>query len=401
MTFSYWQQTARAATAPYDVVVIGGGIIGCSVAYWLSQHRPGLRVAIVEAHTLGAGASGRNAGFMLQGTDTDYLSDIERYGERTARRLWHFTRESRELIEAELTGEAFDLVTQGSLTVADTEEQDERLRKSVAPMRGAGAPVVYLEPSETNRRLRANGFRGSLYVTSGAMLNPLRLVRHIAAQSGADVLEHHPVQHLSRSGDRVTVETPARQLEAGHVVLALGAYLPELVPALGSYVRPVRAQMLATEATEDVLQVPAYTHDGEFYIRQAPDGTVLLGGARHRHAEAEVGYDDRTTPAVQADLERYLHTHFPWAQSLGVRYRWSGTMGFSPDGLPVVGPLPDLPGSVWATGFTGHGMSYGFRFGRLLADLLLGESNPDGYSLFAASRFDTEELHSTSSASAA
>jgi glycine/D-amino acid oxidase-like deaminating enzyme len=95
---------------------------------------------------------------------------------------------------------------------------------------------------------------------------------------------------------------------------------------------------------------------------------------------------------VQHTLEQYLHEHFPWTEGLAVERRWSGTMGFSPDGRPVVGPVPGLDGSFFATGFTGHGMGYGFRMGRLLAELATGTDRPDGYDLFTADRFEAEPV---------
>lgn len=71
-----------------------------------------------------------------------------------------------------------------------------------------------------------------------------------------------------------------------------------------------------------------------------------------------------------------------------VDLRWSGIMGFSPDGLPVLGPVPGLAGSFFAAGFSGHGMAYGFRFGKLLADLMADREDVDGADLFSADRFD-------------
>lgn len=394
MSVSFWQQTARADVATYDVIVVGGGIVGCSTAYWLRRRRSRLRVALVEAQSIGHGATGRNAGFLLQGTDTDYLTDIDTYGSHRAKQLWRFTRNNRNLIESELRGQAIELVARGSLLVAGQEDEDFRLQASVPPLRTIGAPVVYLSPKETNRRLGAEGFRGSLFVTSGAMVNPMRLVQHIASTSRAHVLEYHPVKEVTPEGDHYRLETAGgRRLEAEQVVLALGAYLPRLVPALAPYVRPMRAQMLATApAATQRVRVPAYTHAGEFYIRQAQSGEVLIGGGRRSHADEEVGYDDATTPAVQEDLECYLHRHFPWARTLAIEQRWSGTMGFSPDRLPVVGAVPGQPGNFWAGGFTGHGMSYGFRMGKLLAALVLGDTQPEGYDLFTAERFDETSL---------
>jgi glycine/D-amino acid oxidase-like deaminating enzyme len=388
MTLSFWHRQAQAPEEAFDVAVVGGGIIGCSTAYWLRQLRPSARIAIVEAGRLAAGASGRNAGFLLQGSGPDYVAAIERYGAEQARRLWHFTRENRALIAAELQPSAFHLETSGSLTVAGTAEEDERLQESVSRMRQDGAPVAYIPPDATNQRLMAQHFFGALYVPSGGMLDPVALVRHIASASEARVLEHHRVVEMSGGEGRVELLTPVRRIRAEQVVLALNAYLPTLVPALRQFVRPVRAQMLSTAPMPSRwLPVPAYTHEGYYYVRQRPDGTVLLGGARHLHRASEVGYADETTEALQRDLEAYLHRHFPQMRGRPVRHRWSGVMGFSPDGLPSYGAVPGHPGCLWAAGFTGHGLAYGFHFGRLLAQVVAGQSALEGSDLFAADRF--------------
>ncbi|PEN14092.1 FAD-dependent oxidoreductase [Longibacter salinarum] len=390
MTVSIWQQAQRRRAVAYDVAVVGGGIVGCSTAYWLRQRDPSLRVAIVDANSLGAGASGRNAGFVLLGTHEDYLSAIREYGERTAHRLWQFTRENRRLI-SELDGSTFGWREKGSLTVAGDEEEDDRLRRALPYMRAAGIPVVYLGPSETMERLHAQGFHGSLYCTTGAAVDPLRLVRYLAAESGADALTHHRVTKLHSEGGGVVLDTPRLQVKAERAVLAAGAYVPQIVPSLQQYVRPVRAQMLATHpAPDQLLSSPVYSHDGYFYARQLDGGTILAGGGRYQHRETEVGYEDATTPAVQADIERYLHTHFPWTTNLRIESRWSGTMGFSPDNRPVVGRVPNCPSCLYATGFTGHGMGYGVRMGQMLADTLVQDEPPKSYKLFTAERFQSK-----------
>jgi glycine/D-amino acid oxidase-like deaminating enzyme len=390
MTVSFWQRLSGDADVGCDIAVVGGGIIGVSTAYWLRRLRPELKVVLVEAGRLASGASGRNAGFLLQGTATDYVSDMARYGAEKARRLWQFTRENRDLILGTLRGRAFSLEESGSLIVAGSVEEDTRLQACVSPMRADGLPVAYLPAAEVRRRIQAQGFEGALYVPSGAMVNPVQLVQHIAAESGAQVLEYHRVLDLTASRGRLRLDTVQRRVRASQVVLCLNAYLPQILPALARYVRPVRAQMLATEPLPPRwLTVPVYTHEGFFYLRQQPDSTLLLGGARHLHVDAEVGYEDQTTAALQADLEAYLIRHFSHTAGFRVKQRWSGTMGFSPDHLPVVGQVPGLPGSLFATGFTGHGMGFGFRFGRLLAETALGQPHPEGLDLFTAARFST------------
>lgn len=384
MTRSYWQRQHQAAERIADIAIVGGGVIGCATAFWLRRLRSPLRLVLLEARALADGASGRNAGFILPGASADFLKDCQRYGETRARKLWQFTRENRSLLLRELDPAAFDWENSGALIVAGSAEEEARLQQAVALLRSDGIPVIFLTSAEVNRRLQAQGYRGGLYLPEGGCLDPVAFVRYLAIQSAATVLTHHPVLALTSCGEGVRLETPYGAIRAGQVLLAVNAYLPRLLPEAAAYVRPVRAQMLATEpAHQRWIPYPVYSHDGFFYLRQLRDGTLLLGGARHLHLEEEVGYNDVTTDALQADLERYLHAYFPQTTELRVRYRWSGTMGFSPDGLPIIDQIPGLPGSYWIAGFSGHGMGYGFRMGRLLAELLLGQSQPEGYELFA------------------
>lgn len=385
---SYWQIHSKGPEHRCDVAVIGGGIVGCSAAYWLAKTRPECRITIVERGSLASGASGRNAGFLLQGVGSDYLLDCRRYGPERAKRLYRFTRENRDLILSEV-GSAAQIESSGSLVVAGSEEEDHRLREAVGLMRSDGAPAMYFSREETNRRISGRGFLGSLYAPSGAMFNPVSLVQAIATRSGANLLENHLVEHVESSQDGVLIETPVRLIRANRVIVAVNAWLPTLFPSLNRFVRPVRAQMLATTAfPQRWLDVPVYSHDGFYYVRQSRSGVLLAGGARHRHEAVEVGYDGVVTNPVQNDIEEYLRRHFPKAEGLQVDSRWSGVMGFSPDGLPVYGMLPGIEGSVWASGFTGHGMAYGFRFGKLLAEVASGQADSDSADLFGMNRFD-------------
>jgi glycine/D-amino acid oxidase-like deaminating enzyme len=342
---------------------------------------------LIEKARLAHGASGRNAGFLLQGTDADFARTVEQRGVEQARRLWQFTQENRDALVDALAGADVGLEYSGSLTVAGDAAEDDRLRTAADLLRRDGVEAAYLAADVTNRRLGSIGFLGALHVASGVMMHPVRVVHALAAQSRALVVEGCAVRTLETEGDRVRVETDGGAIEAGRVVLALNAYLPTLVPALSGSVRPVRAQMLATAPVEVRLREPVYSHEGYYYLRQLPSGEVLLGGARHRHRAAEVGYDDATTDALQADLEGYLRTHFPDLAGALVVRRWSGTMGFSADGLPAFGPVPGVPRSLWVGGFTGHGMGYGFRMGRLVASELLGQPDPFA-DLFHARRLE-------------
>ncbi|NBB85094.1 MAG: FAD-dependent oxidoreductase [Bacteroidetes bacterium] len=387
MTRSFWQHRGRPPALTCDVAIVGAGIAGASAAFWLRRERPDWTVALLDAVEPGYGASGRNAGFLLQGIATDYVTDIARYGRAVAQRLWQFTLENRQLLEKELDPTAFDLQRTGSLIVAGTAAEDERLQRSVTPLRADGVPVAYVPPQEVSSRAQAGGFFGALNVPSGATCDPLKLVRHIIAQSGATVCPQHRVIDVMPQNGMVHLITPHRTVVAGQMLVTTNAApVPGLVRPEGA-IRPKRAQMLATAPlTSRVLSCPMYSHEGNYYLRQLPGGEVLLGGARHQHAAAEVGFADATTPPVQDALEAYLQRHFPWAAGAQVQRRWSGTMGFTADRLPIIGPVPHAPGSYWAGGFNGHGMGLAFRFGRLLAAMVARDEAPDAASLFRSDR---------------
>ena len=381
-TVSHWQadpgpgpRTSSDLPARCDVAIVGGGIAGTSTAYWLHRLDPDLHVVIVEAEALAYGASGRNAGFLLLGTHTDYASAVAHHGPERARRLWRFTAENACLIRDELDVEAFELQWSGSWTAAGTPAEAERLAISARLMNAEGIDARFLDADAANVQMGTAGFHGALFAPEGGTLHPAKLVRHLAAESHAAVVEGQRATGLEAMEGGVRVHTAGGTLEAARLVLAANAYLPGLLPEAAASVRPVRAQMLATAPVASHLTAPIYSDEGYYYLRQLPTGEVLLGGARHRHEADEVGYADATTDALQADLETYLREHFPAFAGAQVARRWSGTMGFSSSGLPAVGPVPGVEGAWWVGGFTGHGMGYGFRMGKLAAATVLGEED--------------------------
>jgi gamma-glutamylputrescine oxidase len=112
---------------------------------------------------------------------------------------------------------------------------------------------------------------------------------------------------------------------------------------------------------------PTYSDHGYRYWRQLQTGEILVGGYRDRAIDEEVGYELATTPAIQGHLDRHLAGLGVTAK---VTHRWAGTMGFTPDALPLVGRL--RPGLLICAGYTGHGMAFAHLCARSLVDNLLG-----------------------------
>ena len=128
----------------------------------------------------------------------------------------------------------------------------------------------------------------------------------------------------------------------------------------------MRGQMLATAPAPPTFDRPVYADHGFDYWRQLPDGRVVLGGWRNLDPASEVGTADVLHGGIQQRMEEFLHRFAP-LRGVPVTHRWSGTMGFSKDGLPLVGPVPGAAGALAGVGFTGHGFGFAMLAGQALA----------------------------------
>ena len=371
MTSIWLDEIAPDTNAPLtedataDVAIVGAGIAGVAAAYHVS--RSGAKVVVVDARTVAEAASGRNAGFLLAGVAENFVAAARRYGEDRALRIWRFTRHNQELVREIVSREriACGLAWNGSDQIAGDDEEWAEVRESAERLQKEGVRVR-LVPEE----------RAAIYEEDGE-LHPVKYVRALAAAavaSGARIHDRTRAIAVAKG----EVRTERARVRAGSVVVCVNAYSQHLLPLR---VRPVRGQMLATApVARRVFARPAYANRGYRYWRQRADGRLLVGGWRDIAADEEVGEEERTTPRIQEQLERFLRERAPDAT---VTHRWAGTMGFSHDALPYVGVLES--GVVVNAGFTGHGMAFATATGELVADLLRGKKRNET-DLFAPER---------------
>jgi gamma-glutamylputrescine oxidase len=362
-------------------VVVGAGIVGLSTAYWLA--RAGHRPLVLDADGVAAHASGRNAGFLMTGTAEPYTLLARTIGEPAARRLWELSSENREMLRGELIDAGkveCEFTPEGGwiTALAGHEEQERELWESCERLDALGLGFQWREGGEVRRAAGSERLGGALFQPRDGGLDPARLCRGIArlvVEGGGQVRTGVRVRRLEPEGGRIRIVTDAGHILAGRVALALNAYAPTLLPHLRGEVLPVRGQMLATAPGARDLPGVWYVNDGYEYLRQLPDGTLVLGGSRWAARETEVGYEETPTAQVQGALDAFLRESFPRFAGRPVLHRWAGIMAFTPDGLPRTGDVPDVPGAVYAAGFNGHGMSLGFASGRWLARRTVGEES--------------------------
>ncbi len=362
-----------------DVVVIGGGVCGTSAA--LALARAGVSVAWVEAGEVAGEATGRNAGFILQGTAERYDRAVALLGRERARSVHIVSVENHRRMAATIREFGIDCGWRrlGSLQLAGTPHEEDELRTSAAWLRDDGFAADTWAPEALPAALRTGGYRMAVYLPEDGELDPVRFVRgaaDAAVRLGVRLFENTPVTHLDAGspGD-VRVQTPTGSIRAEVAVVCTNARAAGLIPFADGVVDPVRGQMLATDPVPPLFPMPIYADHGYDYWRQLPDGRVVLGGWRNLDPSAEVGHDDVLHDGIQDRMTAFL-ARFPGLESVRIPYRWSGTMGFSRDGLPLVGAVPGLPGAVMGAGFTGHGFGFAWVSGEALAGLVVDGSHP-------------------------
>ena len=334
-----------------DVLVIGGGIAGVSLVHHLAKRR--ISNVLVERSHLAAGASGRNAGFLLAGVADCYVEAVRIFGRDKAREVWSITSENHDRMLEAVEGSKVGHRRLGSATLASDEEERARLEESAQLMRDDG--------------FEARWDGESLFNPRDGEVDPAALVGAFAGRAKDGVIrEGVEVTAIESSGNEVVVRTGRQECRAGVVILATNAYTPQLVPQVK--IHPTRAQMLASAPVlRSVSDVPTYSHSGYRYWRQLPTGEVLVGGWRDTSLSTEVGYEEQPSAQIQDHLDKRLETMTGGAE---VTHRWAGIMGFTETGLPLVGPVEGMRNVFLCAGFNGHGMGFAFMSAKQLVEML-------------------------------
>jgi len=367
MTVSHWQR-AEQVEREIDFLVVGAGLAGGAAAYF-AKHLHGRDVVVTDARDVGLGASGRNAGFMISGLDIYYHRAIEKYGHAVAREVWDMSRRSFRHWREFIKNSAFDVPidNSGSLLLAESPEEALELERAARALAADKIDIEYYSRDPLGR-----GYFAAIEQPLDAGVQPYLLAKTVMAQSGAEVIANNELYRLEQKDGAVLVHTRKIVFKARYVMLCTNAFSPMIDPYFLGKVLPTRAQCLVTEPlNHSPVPYCGYSDYGYMYYRSTFDGRFLLGGGRKQHQREENDTaEDRLNPKVQAFLDRYLATYFPDVQA-PVAHRWSGIMGFSCDGLPLVGALPGKPRVGFAVGFTGHGLALAAAAAERAVDKLL------------------------------
>ena len=375
-----------------EVLVVGGGITGITLAWTLAEQ--GSLVGVLDAGDIAGEASGRNAGFLLAAPAEPYAERIALWGRDGARAVLHIGRRTHQRIRqvVQQLGLECDYRQSGSLRLTRTSEETEDLRGSLLELKHDGFPMREIPLLEAVPAHATSAFHAAFEVPEDGELDPVRFVHALAKAAvtrGARIFVHSPVGAARWQGGLWEVPCNGHVARARTLVLATNAFIPRLLPHLAPLIQPRRGQMIATAPLDEVITTrPTYAHWGYHYWRQTPDRRLLIGGWRETDFDNEMTLEPGVTEKVQLAIEGGLATLV--GHPVDIEHRWSGAMGYARDGRPLVGWLDASHHLAVCAGFTGHGMGLAAACTQDLAELLAWK-RATGISTFDPQRFP--ELH--------
>lgn len=367
-----------------DVVVVGGGVIGCAIAYELAK--AGLRVTLVERGTPGCEASSAGAGMLAPQSENAALGPMLTLGLASKALYPDLALELRERtgldVEYETGGDLHCFLDEGDEAVGRAAFAWQREAGFKAELLGR-ADALALEPDLSPE------VRGALFLPEDHWVNNPRLVTalaHAAALEGV-TFARGEVGTILRSKDRVTgVSVGGETLRAALVILAAGAWSGQLAATAGLRlsVGPVRGQIVCLEGIP--RRHHHLLHARNHYVVPRVNGEILLGASMEW-----VGFTKQVTAKVaRAILDDALRL-VPSLGQLPIKATWAGFRPWAPDERPIIGPWPGLEGLVLATGHFRNGILLAPVTARLVRELLVEGKPSLDLTPFLPDRFVTEE----------
>lgn len=346
----------------YDVVIIGGGVLGLSTAYWLAKQ--GVRTVVLEKGRVGQEASSRAQGF--QSMRGENPPEIALAAE--ANRLWH-------TLDEEL-GYPTEWNPSGRLWVALSEHEHEEFKKSASLWQAQKLPVDLISAAEARALVPGltDKVVGALYTRRGGHANPQRTTQAFAwafLDRGGVILEQTPALSIEVHGAKVVgARTPGGLVSAATVVNCAGPQVALLCEPLGIHVPVVAARMEAAITTPLPKQFEVAMVGNGLSARQTRRGNILFDGGPHEWVDVDLTSEPAkpSTALLQGEARRLLEL-VPTLKNAAVLRTWSGIVEVTPDHATIIERTSTPEGLILATG-SGHGFGLAPAIGKSISELV-------------------------------
>lgn len=356
-----------------DVGIVGGGYTGLSAALHLAQR--GYSVALLEAHKIGFGASGRNGGQVGSGQRQDQVWIEKAVGKEHARRLWDLAEESKSLVKSLIRDHDMPVTFHPGIAHACWSEAEVRDTHHYAEKLQRDYGYTHLEPLDRDGIRRLIGspvYKGGEIDRDAGHVHPLNFAVGLAtaaAKAGAAIYENSEVLRIDH-GPTATVHSAQGQVRCKHLILAANGYLGDLDAQVAAKVMPINNFIVATEPlgdrAKDILSEPVAVADTKFvvnYWRLSEDNRLLFGGGE------SYGY---TFPDIIKTVSKPMLEVYPQLKGTRIDYAWGGTLAITINRMPCF----TRPGAnvLSASGYSGHGVAMATLAGKLLSEAVAAQA---------------------------
>ena len=363
-----------------DTAIIGGGYTGLSAAITLAKR--GVNVVLLEAETVGWGASSRNGGMTLTGLKVPMQTIIKKYGRELAKELFQASIDSVNTVEEIVKQEDINcgFARTGHLLAANKPKHYEALKDEVDFMaKEFGHKVHLVPPKDLHSEIGSAVYHGALVDEVSAGLNPAQFVAGLAnaaEKAGAMLCARARVTKIQRSRNRFLIETERGSLTAESVFVATSGYTGNVTKKLQKKIIPVGSFIIATERLSDDLahqlspknrMIFDYKHYLNYF--RLWDNRMIFGG------RAAFFPENKNTIAQSGEiLRREMIQVYPQLKDVKVEFVWGGTLDFAFDMMTHAG---EMDGIYYSLGYAGHGVAMGTHLGKTVAESMLNGNIKD------------------------
>ncbi|MCD6420646.1 MAG: FAD-binding oxidoreductase [Synergistetes bacterium] len=370
-----------------EVVIIGGGVHGCSIAYHLASK--GMHgVVVLEQKYLTYGGTGRSAAGIRQQFGTEINCRLAKEN------IKGFIRMKEELD----TDFDLELEQGGYMWLAYTEGQLNQLRENVRLQSSLGIPSKILNPDEIKELiplLDVEGVLGASWCAEDGHVNPHRVTfayYEAAKRLGVKFYTYTKVVDIEIEKDKVkAVVTDKGKISTRKVVNAAGPWGKEIGKMVGLDIPVVseRHQIMVTEPVNRIIKPLILCQDDGSYWKQEPTGGFLIG---MDNPNEKKGYDVGVTWQFMEEVSRRVLKKMPILRDVRVVRQWSGPYDITPDSQSIVGPVEEVEGFYLDVGWSGHGLQFAPSIGRIMSELIIGEEPFISVDVLSFNRFKTGKL---------
>jgi len=370
-----------------EVVIIGGGVVGCAIAYNLAKM--GCKdVVVLEKEYLTSGATGRCGAGIRQQWGTEMNCRLSKASMDTFEQL-------NEMLDYPVD---IELKQDGYLILAYEEKEIEQFKKNIDLQNRLGIASKLITPPEAQEivpHLNPEGLLGAAFCGRDGHANPFHVTQayaDAARRLGVKIYTYTECQDIEMKGDKITgVITNRGRINTDKVVNAAGGY-SDLIGNMVGLDLPVyseRHQIMVTEPVNPLQGPMVISFYHHFYCQQVPHGAFIMGqGDPNEPRGHNIGHSWQ----FLQELSQKIGRTFPVLRQLRIVRQWSGLYNMTPDSQPILCEAPEVPGFFLAIGFSGHGFMIAPMTGTVLAEMILGKELSMPVEKLDLGRFDRGEL---------